>query len=604
MTLFLFICKCADIKQREYNVLMMVSDTIAPKPTDRLATSQTAPGAAPAATSPEGAGPAREPVQSPASPPSPSEKSTGFGFVLSSKIATICLSDNEPHVFDFPELDALLAERGDGPHRGARERRSAHHKAAGKGAEKSKSFSICVSIIEPAFEVLISNKDIYLSVKADDLSIYEMELAQFRQLLQSGFDFNQTTGREARYGPNRHLVPFIRRASLHSHANSTANGLSLGVNKTDLFSTLLGNNQDYGQAFEVRLLLTSSGAGKATASGAPAAEVKSVHFFIDFYDIMLSYDPQSTWILSVANMLTPQTAAQILCHRQEERLRAAVERYQQLSPSQRDQLGVSMEEFVRNMTTAEPETCCVAGAGGSPAVPGAATTAPAPKNSSTPASADKKEAASGEAGGNKNTITLALPFELTKVNVRVRDCIIDFCCDPCSSRTFLTIGLLTVTSTIASNSQRFSLKFKVGGLSLYISDVLPLPTVQTVRKDVGDSASALNSSYLAYSNLADSVSGLRGSRFKKYPSLFDAARTTGSSAEEAGGTLGSEIYDEDIAQFFAANSFVDLASVDHIDVLVTINNSDLEALVIQINIGLCSINACVDSLELFAVRYS
>jgi hypothetical protein len=206
--------------------------------------------------------------------------------------------------------------------------------------------------------------------------------------------------------------------------------------------------------------------------------------------------------------------------------------------------------------------------------------------------------------GKKGPITLTLPFELTKVSVRVRNCIVDLCCSPCSSRTFLTIGLLTVTSTIASNSQRFSLKFKVGGLALYISDILPLPTVQELqpRSDrfavQPNVAAALNSSSLGDSSL--NASGLRRSRFRQNPGLSGTSRhsayTTAAAREP-----GSEIYDEDIGQFFRAHAFVDLASVDHIDVLVTINNSDSEALVIQINIGLCSINACVDSLELFTV---
>jgi hypothetical protein len=318
----------ADIKQREYNVLMMVSDSIAPKPI-----------ANPSA-------PAAAKVTSPTSPTAGSGSRGGFGFVLSSKLATICLSDNEPYPFAFPELDALIAEA---QQKSAQSRKQSAGKSASTTelSASSKSFSICVSIIEPSIEVLISNKDIYLSIKADDLSIYEMELAQFRSLLQAGFDFNQTTGREARYGPNRHLVPFIRRASLHSlDTNSGA--------KNEAFSTLLGNNQDYGRAFEVRLLLTSSTAAIRDASN-PVVEVKSVSFFIDFYDVMLSYDPQSTWILSVANMLTPQTAAQILCHRQEQRVRAAVRRYEQLTAEQKRLLGSTLEEIVANLTA--EQTC-------------------------------------------------------------------------------------------------------------------------------------------------------------------------------------------------------------------------------------------------------
>lgn len=561
----------ADIKQREYNVLMMVSDSISPQPSST--------GAA--------AGAAKAPKGSPKEPLSPvSAANSGFGFVLTSKIATICLSDNEPRQFSFPELDALIAETRRKGGAGSSRRQSSLGSGNGDGDEScpSKCFSICVSIIEPSIEVLLAHKDIYLSIKADDLSIYEMELPQFRALLQSGFDFNQTTGREARYGPNRHLVPFIRRASLHSLDTSG------GSARNEAFSTLLGNNQDYGRAFEVRLLLSSSYATAAAAAAAASpTEVKSVHFFIDFYDIMLSYDPQSTWILSVANMLTPQTAAQILCHRQEERVRAAVRRYHQLSVEQKDMLGTTLEELVANLTTEQT----------------------APLHEPTDMKPPLPPTPGSNEGEKKGPITLALPFELTKVNVRVRNCIVDFCCDPCSSRTFLTIGLLTVSATIVSNSPRFSLKFKVGGLSLYISDVLPLPTVQEVgvRKDATktdeeDRSSNLINSALYSSSLNDSMSGSGyrgGSRFRKNPVLFGASSQSAydsSAAREP----GAEIYDEDIGQFFKAHSFVDLASVDHIDVLVTINNSEQEALVIQINIGQCSINACVDSLELFAVR--
>jgi hypothetical protein len=559
---------CLDIKQREYNALMMVSDSIAPQaPTS--ATAQ-APGNK---HSRSAAG------STPKEPLSPSAAaSAGFGFVLTSKIATICLSDNEPYQFDFPELDALIEETG---RKGARSQR--HVGGEAPNSEAAKTFSISLSIMEPSIEVMVANKDIYVSIKADDLSIYEMELPQFRALLQSGFDFNQTTGREARYGPNRHLVPFIRRASLHSLDSSAGN---------ETFSTLLGNNQDYGRAFEVRLLLSST--TTASTAVAAATEVKAVHFFIDFHDIMLSYDPQSTWILSVANLLTPQTAAQILCHRQEERVRAAIRRYEQLSPAQRDMLGTTLEELVANLT-AERTT---------PLHEPTAETASAKSDVASPTSASEADSLQSK----KGPITLALPFELTKVNVRVRNCIVDFCCAPCSSRTFLTIGLLTVGATIVSNSPRFSLKFKVGGLSLYISDELPLPTVQEVghtkkAQSWAEDSVNLNYSRMENSALADSVSGAsyrRGSRFRRNPVLFGAASQSAYDAAAAH-QPGAEIYDEDIGQFFKAHSFVDLASVDHIDVLVTINNSEQEALVIQINIGQCGISACVDSLELFAV---
>ena len=505
---------------------------------------------------------------------------SGFGFVLSSKLATICLSDNEPNIYNFLELDELLSSTST-----PRTKSTPNTYTKQTSSDVSKTFSICVSIIEPAFEVLIANKDIYISVKADDLGMYEMELPQFRTLLQSGFDFNQTTGREARYGPNRHLVPFIRRASLHALNNNNVQATSGAVH-----TTLLGDNLDYGKAFEFRLLLSSSGGNapttatnannstttNATATVAPA-EVKSVHFFIDFYDIMLSYDPQSTWVLSMANILTPLTAAQILRHRSDERLRVLIERYNQLSLRQRSELGVTLPELVSGLAC---ESGMYDASPVSPDIP-----EPAPLDSS-----EKKA---------RTPITLTLPFELTKVNVRVRDCIIDFCCAECQSRTFLTIGLLTVTSTIVSNSDRFSLKFKVGGLSLYISDILPLPTVQQVNTVHETYSSNTN---LTSSFMRESQSGYKGgSRYKKNNVLF-APSTKQATHTNTSNTIDSGVvYDVDIKEYLLTHHFVDLCSVDHIDVLVTINNSEFEDLVISLNIGLCTISACVDSLDLFAV---
>eukprot|EP01032_Pedospumella_encystans_P008179 gene8179-9738_t len=550
-----------DIKQREYNVLMMIADTIAPfKPPTHATTTMptsTATSSTTASTS----------------------SSSGFGFVLSSKLATICLSDNEPNIYNFPELDELLSSANT-----SRTKSTSNTNTKQTSSDVSKTFSICVSIIEPAFEVLIANKDIYISVKADDLGMYEMELPQFRTLLQSGFDFNQTTGREARYGPNRHLVPFIRRASLHALNNNNVQATSGAIH-----TTLLGDNLDYGKAFEFRLLLSSSGGdastattsvnanttANATATVAPT-EVKSVHFFIDFYDIMLSYDPQSTWVLSMANILTPLTAAQILRHRSDERLRVLIERYNQLSLHQRSELGVTLPELVSGLAC---ESGMYEASPVSPEIP-----EPVPSDSS-----EKKA---------RTPITLTLPFELTKVNARVRDCIIDFCCAECQSRTFLTIGLLTVTSTIVSNSDRFSLKFKVGGLSLYISDILPLPTVQQVNTAHETYSSNAN---LTSSFMRESQSGYKGgSRYKKNNVLF-APSTKQPTHTNTSNTIDSGVvYDVDIKEYLLTHHFVDLCSVDHIDVLVTINNSEFEDLVISLNIGLCTISACVDSLDLFA----
>lgn len=493
------------MRQREYNALMIVADTLSPPKS--LAVAQVDPAA--------------KKVSDDNSSSSP--LSGGFGLVLHSRFAKICIAEKAAEQLHLPAFDAFLAEYG------------LKHRDVPLRGEDSDSFFLCVSIREPTIELRSRDRELFVSLHADDLGMYETSLEQFAALQREGFDFSRTSGRSARYGPDKFRVPFIHRASLHSKLNAPAEeqpperkGSRYAGYQFGAHSTLLGDHKAYGHAFEVRLLLTS----KAGAV-AGEAEERAVHFFVDFHDIALSNDPASTWLLRVVKILSPQTAAQMIDAAAEEGHRQLLARYKQLSRE---------HQLLLDVSTILPE------------LRRAAETPAPPQSNRSSANSNHPDRGQGMAP------LVVSPFEKTVIDVRVRDCLIDYCCEATAGRCMMTIGLLTLSSTIVSNSPRFALKFKVSGLALHLSNRLP----------------ALHAPERS------------------------SAPTSGAGPAATAASTAAAAADLDLNRFFESHAFVELLTVDHLDVAVVVNDSLLEALAIHVALGACCVNACADSLEVFA----
>jgi hypothetical protein len=188
--------------------------------------------------------------------------------------------------------------------------------------------------------------------------------------------------------------------------------------------------------------------------------------------------------------------------------------------------------------------------------------------------------------GAKIKPQLNSPFEITKVSVRVRKCLIDYCCEEISSRVLVSVGLLSVSSTIVSNSPNYSLKFGVNDFSLLISNKL-IHNVEFEQSplDVMGNFTNITTNQDIYS---DNKSILKGGRNNendnKKPDNFI--------------TL-------DYDRFIDAHGFVQLATVDHLDNTITFVDKDAHknnniALILKLAMGQCCVYACVDSLEVLS----
>jgi hypothetical protein len=478
-----------EIQQREYSALMMIADVLV------LGFSSLDPDAAGG----EGG----------VNASSGNSNGGSFGMHISTRYATIALSENTKLLprelmrsgrcdTVFEQLCAVLQQL---------------REAAAVADADAELLKLCVSMRQPIFELYSVDKLLFVALKANDLSLFEMSPAQYDQLLARDFNFNVAGVPVVRTGLDRHRVPFIHRASTPALSyRGIQNGWG-GSAASTMDVSLLGSHADFGYAFEVHLLLSQVPATASSASS-PAGEAsgpasRSVQLFIDFFDIMWNHDPASTWLLKLVSFLTPLTAEELF----ESHVEAATGQIQALK-----HLWEHDEHLVKRIQGICNEL----------------------QSFSTLFAERQASAVSSEP-----RMPQAPPFEMTKILVRVRESVINYCDELDDSFTLLSVGLLTLCSTIVSSSPRFSLKIALKELSMQIA---PL----------GD--------------------------FRQRHFDIKASQTESSEACSARSLL------------------VPVLDIDHVSTLVKIKDHDREDLFLQFAIGHCQLHGCVDSLQLFTVR--
>ncbi len=369
-----------DIQQREYNALINISDFLVYADGNLSHRSQ----------------------QSPAS----SENS--FGVHIDTKRAFLVLGENEfcwwktpPSAFANNDIFAALCNLCE---------------KLLEGQEKhilNKSLKLCVAIQDPAIKIVQSNKTIFVELKANDLSIFEMGPTQYHKLKHDQFDFFSAPRTNSRMGDEINKTPVIHRAYARNHSTSDGNVQHHGQ---------LANHGKFGSAFEVRLLLTE------TASISCSADImKCLHFFIDFYDIIINYDPRATWLMKLVKVLTPLTVTQSRFINIAELLHF-IEKYSikdSLMELDRE-LIVRARTFLANNLLLNP-----------------------------PSNGIEQSA-------------LLIPFEMTKVSARVRSSLIDYYSAVSNTSLLLSADVIALSSTIVSNTDKFCLKISLSNLAFFL----------------------------------------------------------------------------------------------------------------------------------------
>jgi hypothetical protein len=166
-------------------------------------------------------------------------------------------------------------------------------------------------------------------------------------------------------------------------------------------------------------------------------------------------------------------------------------------------------------------------------------------------------------------------FEITKANIRVRKCLIDYCCEQAPSRLLFSVGLLTMSTTVLSNTPKFSVKFTVRDISLHITNRLQ-------------------------------------NRGELEQSPLDPDGHRSELANKSSHALYGKAQDDwlDFDTFLDQHLFVQLLTLDYQESLITFHDDaevmnqssslNSSAISLKINIGLCCIYACIDSMAVLS----
>jgi hypothetical protein len=432
------------------------------------------------------------------------EPKVGFGLVLHSKVTTMQISENDrgPDGKDVGRagLDSSMAA--------------------------SEPFCLCVAALEPRIEMFTSGAETFFSIQSDDASLFEMTHDQARDLHRR--DGHSGSCQAARCGPQAHCVPFLHRTSLTSRSGYWDND-HFGEPSTR--ATVASRPP----TFRLQLMLTE----EPSYSRLDDTMVYTIAVHMALHDITFRYEPTSSWISKLIALLTPESPQQILQKRN------------------------------RNTSGSEVRSLAPCLAAGGRRHTNTANTSLDNCNEASTFEASTFEASNSLASlgcnsalcdlsvghGSPSPPSVTIPFEITKISIRARKCLIDYCCEETPSRVILSVGLIRLSSTLVSNSPRVGLKFQVRDVGLYLSNRL-----------------------------------MRNDELEQSPLNMLAHR----DAPVAGAPI-------DFDQFLDVHAFVQLFTVDHVELMVTLHGDNRVPLSVQMNIGLCCIYACMDTLDVLSV---
>ena len=289
---------------------------------------------------------------------------------------------------------------------------------------------------------------------------------------------------------------------------------------------------------------------------------KSISIFLEINDITIKHDPRSSFLKNIAQLLTPTSPKGIIQKRKKWDEK-------NLKNENRERDGY---QFYGNKKMREDENCV--------------------DNNKRSCSDDQdsignirnKSYNSDNCDDNNNynnnndnrnnhnntniNNVISIPYTVSKINVKINKCYLDYICPGINSRTFLTFGYITLSSTIVSNSQAFSFKFSTKDFSLYLSNqIFQFPLLEQNPLNVFGNRLQLTNS---------NINLMKRTR----EPLFESHRNNNNNenidhnnykiAPQSGKTKTNKIT-FDLDRFLDAHSFIQIITIDECTSLIVIN---------------------------------
>lgn len=523
---------------------------------------------------------------------------SGFGIRFAVEVSTIVVSEN---------TDQNPAETTE---------------AGGTGVKDNDTHPLayCLSIYSPTIQLYSVQHTMCFGISAADLSIYEY--MALHSICSTGpgavgnncrNEFPPAEHRGARHGSNKYHIPLIHRTKLNCPwdedsvdfiNNQDSDPMSNSYFKINMnnkpFKTPSRTKQTKAHVFEFQMLMQDEYASSLDSTKASTV-TKTMSINLSLQDVTLRYDPVSTWLLRIVDILTPSDSS---TNTNTTSSKANVDESVGGNAELLDDLYMNNSTLMVDSLIFNDPT----------------PVEPPHQYESQPLSGSA--ILDNEVMSYRNSPVRAGSFAIprlspiiyrrTNISVQVSRFMVDYCSPKTPSRVLLSVGLLSLASHMNSTSAHIiPLKFTVHDVSLYLANRCN-DTSDVTHQNYAENIAKEQDGLLSPSGVYGRADGLGTSKtsLKKYPKIYD------------------------INEFLERHAFVQMCTLDYVELLVKLNDScatptaDMlqstypkgpasglnlsphvegnsgvhqPALSISATIGVMCMYACVDSLSVFAV---
>ena len=477
-------------------------------------------------------------------------KKSSFGFILTSEMIRIRLTDN-----------SYLSNR--------------NHEDKGKKEEKCEELSepFIVSLVlknsnVKAFRSSAGVAKSFLSFTAEDLSVFDLTTEQSSQ-----HDFSVTNIKEGsllKFSDNKYFPD-------GSNSKNTVSDSKSSRIMPLLFGTTFQRNNvtnDYDFIFDenaacdggLKYEKDSIGKKKIKVDAAILFQIsvteiyqkatnelsKSAAIFIEMNDVTHKHDPSSNFIRNIVKMLTPCTPLQVI--QKKEAFQYMRENIISEKKDIKDSDKKSSTEYDNNIR-----------------IVGSAV--------KTESSEDDNYFTNENSIDNGNSADSVIDgtgdnqYALTRINIRMRKCSIDYECPAAGSRAFLSLGSISLSTTLANNANCYLLKSSVKDFVFHLSNqIMRNPLYEQNPLDMYGNRPLLQNT---------NVTEQRTPLFQAYdtnPNIYTNIGNRNDASLFLGSVNVGQVrrngFSLDYDRFLDVHSFIQLLTVDNLSSLITVTAAE------------------------------
>jgi hypothetical protein len=337
-----------------------------------------------------------------------------------------------------------------------------------------------------------------LSLRGSDISIFETNASDTARN-----NFTSDCNDKIPVPAPRILTPILHRTTLHRSHVSSDNIPSV-------------REQD--SAFLIQLLISHmSGVPINNNSDTNNSNLKnknglkSVSINAELHDITFNFDPASTFIPTVTELLTPCTPQQMIANRKINQIQKMNNEILPLTQKQNN---------IQNL---------------------------------------------------KNTKQASDQFLIIKLNVQMKQCLLDYISPIVQSHSLISVSLITISSTIVNNSKKFSIKFNMKNLAYHLSNrILRNPVIEQNPLNI-NGVRLINR--ITPSKVDENINNMNNDIYnKKYTDMSLNSNLIENSPINQHKSVEKKKYLVlDLDRYLDVHCLVQLLTVDHIEAKLSLN---------------------------------